>query len=144
MTAVVARTLANIPDTVTVPQLRVLVMLHTRGALNMGNVAAGLGVNPSNATRTCDKLVDAGLVARSTDPVDRRRGVLELTDHGRELVSSTMAARRAMLAELLDRVPARARRQLAAGLEALLDAVQAGPEAELFTEPRDSALRWLR
>ena len=40
-------------NVVTVPQFRGFVMLHTRGPLNLAAVAAGLDVNPSNASRTC-------------------------------------------------------------------------------------------
>jgi DNA-binding MarR family transcriptional regulator len=142
ITAVVARTIAQVPETVTVPQLRVLVMLATRGPLNMGTVAAGLAVNPSNATRTCDKLVDAGLVTRSTDPADRRRGVLELTSRGEGLVSSLMEARRAVLQDLVSRMPDPARQALVRGLEALLESVEQGPDVELFGEVRGPIMHW--
>jgi DNA-binding MarR family transcriptional regulator len=144
MTAVVARTLAGAPHTVTVPQLRVLVMLHTHGGLNLGTIAAGLAVNPSNASRTCDKLVEAGLVARTTDPEDRRRGVFELSEQGRGMVASLMQQRRAMLDEMVSRMPGRARHQLTRGLTALIEAADHGPDPELFSEARSSNLRWLR
>lgn len=75
---------------VTLPQLRLLVMVSSRGPLNLGAVAAGLGVHPSNATRAVDRMVGAGLLSRSDDPTDRRNLVLELTPAGQALVDQVM------------------------------------------------------
>jgi DNA-binding MarR family transcriptional regulator len=61
MTAVLARTLGRVA-TVSVPQLRVLVLLDTRGPMNPKALAENLGVNASNASRTCEQLVAAGLL----------------------------------------------------------------------------------
>jgi DNA-binding MarR family transcriptional regulator len=72
LVGVSAQSVAALDDTVTLPQLRVLVMVSSRGQLNLGAVAAGLGVHASNATRTVDRLVVAGLISRSEDPTDRR------------------------------------------------------------------------
>src|SRR5574339_337509 len=72
LTAVLASSLANLAQTVTLPQWRVLVMISTRGALNLSAVAEGLGVNASNASRACDRLVATGMLARDEDPRDRR------------------------------------------------------------------------
>ena len=65
LVAISARSLAAVDDVVTTPQLRVLVMIASRGQLNLGAVARGLGVHPSNATRACDRLVGAGRWCRS-------------------------------------------------------------------------------
>src|SRR3954447_8816658 len=61
--ALTARSLAGAP--VTLPQLRVLAFLAERDTATLGDVAAMLRVHPSNATRTCDRLVEGGLVNRS-------------------------------------------------------------------------------
>jgi len=47
-------------------------MIASRGPLNLRSVADGLGVHPSNTTRTCDRLVATGLLTRRDDPADRR------------------------------------------------------------------------
>src|SRR5689334_23908448 len=67
-----AQSLADVDDVVTPPQLRVLVMIASRGPSNLGAVARSLGVHPSNATRACDRLVTAELLDRRDDPADRR------------------------------------------------------------------------
>ncbi|HEY0644178.1 MAG TPA: MarR family transcriptional regulator, partial [Nocardioides sp.] len=61
MTAIVARTLSEMKRDITVPQLRVLVLLNSRGQMNLSALAEHLDVNPSNASRTCDQLVNEGL-----------------------------------------------------------------------------------
>ena len=86
LVAISARSVTAVEDVVTPPQLRVLVMIASRGPLNLGAVARGLGVHPSNATRACDRLVSAGLVDRRDDPADRRNLQLQLTEDGRRLV----------------------------------------------------------
>jgi DNA-binding MarR family transcriptional regulator len=101
-----AQSLAEVDEVVTPPQMRVLVMIASRGALNLGAVARGLGVHPSNATRACDRLVAAGLLDRRDDPADRRNLQLQLTEQGQALVDDVMDRRRHAIAAVLERMPA--------------------------------------
>lgn len=112
LVAISAQSVSAVEDTVTLPQLRVLVMVSSRGPLNLGGVAAGLGVHPSNATRAVDRLVGAGLLSRTDDPTDRRHLVLELTPEGEALVARVMDERRSAIGRILDRMPASRRRAL--------------------------------
>lgn len=112
LVGITAQSVAAVGSEVTLPQLRVLVMVASRGPLNLQAVAVGLGVHPSNATRACDRLVGAGLLSRRDDPADRRNVVLELTDAGHALVARVMGLRRAAVEELLGRMPPRDRRAL--------------------------------
>jgi DNA-binding MarR family transcriptional regulator len=104
--AISAQSLADVDDVVTPPQLRVLVMIASRGPSNLGAVARSLGVHPSNATRACDRLVTAGLLDRRDDPADRRTLQLQLTEQGQALVDEVMNRRRHAIAAVLDRMPA--------------------------------------
>ncbi len=101
VTAVVAHSLALVDSPVTVAQLRVLVVVSARPGLNIAGVAAALGVNPSNASRTCDRLVDAGLLDRREAADDRRNVVLALTSQGEELISSVLGRRRAFFSAVV-------------------------------------------
>src|SRR5690349_2435984 len=112
LVAVTARSVAAVEDLVTLSQLRVLVMVASRTAPNLGAVATGLGVHPSNATRAVDRLVTAGLLNRRDDPTDRRNLVLGLTHDGRELVEQVMDQRREAIATILERMPTGRRRSL--------------------------------
>jgi len=135
--ALTARSLTGAP--VTLPQLRVLAFLAERGPATLGEVAAVLRVHPSNATRTCDRLVEAGLVDRSDSPADRRRLSLGLTVAGRALVDGVMAERRAAIARVLAALPAGRRREVAAAMADFAaageqrDAAAAGPLLDPFS-----------
>jgi DNA-binding MarR family transcriptional regulator len=52
LVGVVARSVAEVEDEVSLPQLRVLVLVASRGRMNLGQVAEALGVHPSNSSRT--------------------------------------------------------------------------------------------
>lgn len=123
---VAAQSVAEVEETVSTPQLRVLVLIQSRGPQNLGGVAAELGVHASNATRICDRLVVAGLLERREDPVDRRYIRLELTTKGRSLVRSVLEHRRQAIAEVISRMPAGKRPALASALEAFA-AAAGGP-----------------
>jgi DNA-binding MarR family transcriptional regulator len=112
LVAVTAQSLASLEDQVTLPQLRVLVMIASRGPQNLTAVAQGLGVHASNATRLCDKLVEAGLIQRREDPADRRNLVLRLTAAGDQLVKDLTNQRRAAIAHVLAKMPPALREDL--------------------------------
>jgi DNA-binding MarR family transcriptional regulator len=118
LVGIAAASMAGIDDVVTVPQLRVLVMLHTQGPLNLAAVAAGLDVNPSNASRTCDRLIKAGLLDRRGSDVDRRHIALTLTTAGRRLVGKVIRHRRTAIQRVLAKMSARERDALVAALGA--------------------------
>lgn len=122
LVAVSAQSVASVEDQITLPQLRVLVMVASRGTQNVTSVAQALGVHASNATRTCDKLVEAGLIRRSEDPADRRHLLLQLTQAGLELVHTVTEHRRAAIEIILARMPAHGRRDLVPALRAFAEA----------------------
>lgn len=105
LVAINIRALAATGDTVTVFQLRVLMLVAGRPAVNVADVAAELGVHRSNATRVVDRLVRAGLLTRVADPGDRRRLLITLTGDGRRLVADVDDHRRAEIAAVLGRIP---------------------------------------
>jgi DNA-binding MarR family transcriptional regulator len=107
-----AQSVSEVEDRVTLPQLRVLVLIASRGTLNLNALAQAMGINPSNASRSCDRLVAAGLLRRTASPLDRRNLVLELTDDGRALIEKLTERRRQAIAEVLDQVPSSRRRAL--------------------------------
>ena len=122
LVAIGARSLAMIEAEVSLPQLRVLVILASHGPGSLNALADTLGVHPSNATRACGKLVAAGLIRRVEDPDHRRLLALSMTAAGTRLVEKAMAHRRSQVEDLLSRVPARQRRTLASALRILASA----------------------
>jgi len=126
--AVTAESIAQAGDSVTLPQLRVLTLTATRGALSNGEIASALGVHISNASRLCERLVQAGLLARRDSPSDRRQVQLTITERGTQLLETVTDHRRAVFTEVLDLLPAS---QQAALSDALAD----------FTRAADQVLR---
>jgi DNA-binding MarR family transcriptional regulator len=90
------------PVEVTPTQHRVLVLLAAHGEQAVGDIAAELGVNPSNATRHCDRLQRLGLVQRGRSPEDGRVVRVALTVEGRRVVDAVTARRRRDVRRVLD------------------------------------------
>lgn len=142
--AAIAHSLAVADAKVTLPQLRILVMVQDSGPLNMSAVADGLGVNPSNASRTCERLVRAVLLDRRDDPDDRRNVLLTLTPNGRRLVTSMLTQRRTIFRQVIDRMAAADRVHLRAGLDAFTEAAGEVSEDDMGLSDGDGhLLRWL-
>jgi DNA-binding MarR family transcriptional regulator len=142
--AAIAHSLAVADAKVTLPQLRVLVMVEDGGSLNMSSVAEGLGVNPSNASRTCDRLVRGALLDRRDDPSDRRNVALTLTPAGRRLVADMLRQRETIFAQVVARMGPRERSQLTTGLTAFSDAARDLATLDEGRADRDGhLLRWL-
>jgi DNA-binding MarR family transcriptional regulator len=67
----------------------------------------------SGTTKRLDKLEQAGLIARSPDPDDRRGTLITLTDAGRELIDALTVAHLANEQRILDALSADEQRRLA-------------------------------
>ncbi len=117
MNAIVVQSLASVDERVSVPQLRVLVILSTLEPLNLAAVAKQLGVSPSNASRTCDQLVRRRLVLRREDSEDRRNLSLALAPAGRRLLAEVMRRREDLLAQVVSRLTPDAQRRLMVAIE---------------------------
>lgn len=128
LVGVIAASVEEVGSTVTVPQLRVLVMAADHSPLTLGNVAEGLGVHPSNATRTCDRLVSAGLLNRRDDPHDRRQLQLTLTRKGRRMVDSVLEHRRVAIERVMVQMDPVSAARLGAALSEFLRAAEELPE----------------
>ena len=116
LVGVAAQGVAEVEDRVTLPQLRVLMLVATQGGLNLGALAHTMGVHPSNASRACDRLVEAGLLQRNESAIDRRNLMLELTDEGHSLIDELIEHRQTAIAAILARMPETRRRTLASAL----------------------------
>jgi DNA-binding MarR family transcriptional regulator len=122
--AVSVRALADVDETLTLPQLRTLVVLADRAPLKLSDLAAELGVNPSTALRMADRLAGAGLLARQPNPDSRREQLVSLTPPGRDLVRTVMDRRHTEIAELVRHLPEADRAGLVHGLRALTGAAR--------------------
>ncbi|MFB7418249.1 MarR family winged helix-turn-helix transcriptional regulator [Streptomyces sp. NPDC056210] len=122
LVAISTRALASTDDSLTLPQLRTLVVLERCGPVKLAVMAATLGVNPSTAMRMVDRLEGVGLVVRKPNPSNRREVVLSLTRGGRSLVTRVLDNRRSEIRTLVQRLPVDSRVALVPALSALAEA----------------------
>jgi DNA-binding MarR family transcriptional regulator len=116
LVGVAARSVAEVEDRVTLPQLRVLMLIASHGTMNLNALAQAMDIHPSNASRYCDRLMVGGLIRRTESSIDRRNLVLELTDDGRHLVEELIEHRRKAVRTVLEHVPESRRRGLVSAM----------------------------
>lgn len=127
LVGIAAQSVSRVDDRVTMPQLRALVLIASRGTLNLNALATAMNVHPSNASRACDRLVAAGLLRRTESPLDRRNLVLELTEEGQAFIDTLVEQRRADIAAVLARVPQSRRRALVNAMRTFGEAAGESP-----------------
>lgn len=104
LVGVSARSLAEVEDTLTMTQFRTLVVLSEDVSLSLNLLANRLGVAPSSALRTIDRLSQAGLASRTENPENRREVQLSLTPTGEHIVTAVTTRRRLEIARIIARM----------------------------------------
>jgi DNA-binding MarR family transcriptional regulator len=106
-------------------QFDVLATLRrTDQSLTCGQLMAETMLSSGAMTNRIDRLEDAGLVARRSNPSDRRGVLVELTDSGRQLIDKAIEARfaeAAAIESVLDHGEAEALARLLGKIEKGLD-----------------------
>jgi len=106
-------------ESVSAPQFRLMLQLSEDGPMASSHAARLLDVAPSSITRLTARLVEAGLIARGSNPAHRGVVLLGLTTAGAELVDRVLERRHAELAAVLDAIDPRLRDACLAGLTAM-------------------------
>ena len=88
----------------TMPQLKITLLLYWRNRMRMGDLATILQKNISTATGIIDRLVEHKLVKREEDPEDRRVVVVSITAEGRQLCDALWQNNRDRFAKILSRL----------------------------------------
>ena len=99
--------------------LSVLLLLQARGRATERELAERLDMEPITLCRIVDRLEEAGLVERKTDPSDLRAWLLELTAKADPLVKQLRILARGIAEEAMDRISENELRQLQDGLAAI-------------------------
>lgn len=108
--------------------------LYVIGALAMGEAPLSqiideLGVSKQAAGQLVDTLVLRGYLERRTDPDDRRRLTVTLTERGKAAAEAQAAARGAIDAELIERIGAEKLMHAREALGTLIDMRHAAARA---------------
>jgi DNA-binding MarR family transcriptional regulator len=104
---------------VTVVGWRTLSLIGNHEPIYPSDIAERSSVDPDKVTRSVDRLVRHGLVARREYALDRRRVVLTLTPRGRAVYKQIEQVRRAMEIEFLSVLSREEQRIFAACLDKL-------------------------
>jgi DNA-binding MarR family transcriptional regulator len=103
----------------TMPQIKILFLIHCKGKLPVTKLASHLGVRVPNITFVLDHLVERGLVRREVDPKDRRVVLSSLTKLGEKVIKDLSQARFEALGKALAGMSLMERESLKFGLMAL-------------------------
>jgi DNA-binding MarR family transcriptional regulator len=79
----------------------VLGRLDRHGAMGVSDLAAAERVRPQSMAQTVADLEAAGMVTRRPDPHDRRRALVELTEHGLATLEADRREREGWLARAI-------------------------------------------
>ncbi len=109
----------------TIGQIKAIFMLEARGSMTVGQAASDLGIGKPAASILVDRLVQARLVDRTEDSVDRRRAIVRLTTQGEELVARLYQGRQELMMESLVRLRDEELEALLIGSRALASALSA-------------------
>ena len=118
LVAISAWSVEAVADEVDLVQLRILVVLASRGAASLKDVAEAAHLHLTRASRSCERLVGKKLITRSNDPADRRVLQLRLTPRGEAIVCNVTDARRDAVAPVLAAMSATRRTELVRSLRA--------------------------
>ena len=81
------------PWDITPAHLRAMRTLGHHGTMRLSELSGRLHIAPRSATEVVDALESRGLVRRRADPVDRRATLVEVTEHGADVMAAIRAAR---------------------------------------------------
>ncbi|MCA1218324.1 MarR family winged helix-turn-helix transcriptional regulator [Streptomyces sp. 8L] len=137
LVAVSARSLASVEETLTLPQFRMLVVLSTRGPMNISRLGAHLDVIPSTALRMVERLASAGMLTKEPNALSRREIRISLTADGRQVVQEATERRRSEIARIVGAMPRPQRAALVQALHAFNEAGEEPPADEPGTADVD-------
>ena len=124
--ALSTRASMDLPDGISLTQLRALAAAEEAGPCSLGILAQALMISTSSASRLVDRLIAAGVLDRRPSDVSRREVVLQVTPRGRRLLRRHEASRRAVFGQALAKLSPAEVRALTRGLEAVKRQVDDG------------------
>ncbi len=114
-----AETLA--PWDITPAHLRALRTLARHGTMRLSELSDRLQIAPRTATEVVDALQARDLVRRRADPADRRATLIEVTEHGADILAEIRDARGTEAGRVFGRLTPADRAELARILSELRD-----------------------
>jgi DNA-binding MarR family transcriptional regulator len=110
---------AGIDAALTPTRISLMLSIDRGGPVRLGELGESEGINPTMLSRSVTQLVDAGLVARTSDSGDRRAAWVQATEAGHALAERMREERTAAINAALTGLSPGDRRMLEQAIPAL-------------------------
>ncbi len=117
---------------VTMPQMKIMLMLFIKGPMRMSNIAAELDVTLPTATSFIDRLVEKDFVIRVSHPNDRRVVLCRLTETGQKTLDVIWKSSEGNLSRILQEMDLKQLQMLMEVLEYMLETARTKSEPNLI------------
>ena len=111
----------------TMPQLKIVFMLYIGGPMRMSDIATELGVTLATGTGLVDRLVENDMIARESQPDDRRVVLCRLSATGQKTVSRIWDSARKNSRTLLEKMDDATIEKFAGVLQTMLISTESEP-----------------
>src|SRR3954468_16129037 len=118
----------------TMAQMVALHLLTHLGPVSVSSIAACLKLSPPATSHLVDRMVVAGLVGRTEDPVDRRHKRIEITSTGRDLIEGTNERRTREFTRVLSSLTAEVQAQFGKVLARVVTELKELPDRDEVRE----------
>ena len=105
-------------------QFSILMQLHHKGPCGLSEIGERFDISAAAASQLVDKLVQAGYLARTEDPTDRRAKLLALSDKGKELINQGTEERHRWMDDLTSKLSTEEQAKVVEALNILTEAAQ--------------------
>jgi DNA-binding MarR family transcriptional regulator len=118
----------------TMAQMVALHLLTHLGPVSVSSIAACLKLSPPATSHLVDRMVIAGLVGRTEDPVDRRHKRIAITSTGRDLIEGTNERRTREFTRVLSSLSSDAQTQFGKALGRVVTELKGLPDRDEVRE----------
>lgn len=108
----------------TMPQLKVMLILWREGPARMSELASGLGVTLATATGVVDRLVEKRYIVREGLPGDRRVVICRLSEEGQDFMKALWMSGRMQIGRILGVMTPEQLKIVAQGTEVFIQAAR--------------------
>ncbi len=115
---------------VTMPQLKMMMILFVNGPTRMSDIAAGLDITLPTTTSLVDRLVEKHYVIREDHADDRRVVLCRLSEAGQKAIDHIWESGRIRSQELLEAMDTARLEMFVEILKAMLESAHARPELD--------------
>ncbi|ASS70354.1 MarR family transcriptional regulator [Bacillus atrophaeus] len=105
------------------PQMKVLMLLNNHGTLKVSDIAEKMGASLSNTTGLLDRLEKSGFIKRSHSETDRRSVVIQLTEDSKSIFRGLYEKGHTKLKRSLEKLTADEKAAVTQGLSILAKAL---------------------